>query len=62
MNIHASTICLQQAAVNTGERYNIDAAFIRQLHARSLMAAEEIANVMRLASYVDVTKVSIASS
>jgi hypothetical protein len=62
MNIHASTICLQQAAANTGGRYNIDSAFIRQLHARSLVAAEEIANVMRLASYVDVTKVSIASS
>jgi hypothetical protein len=62
MNIHASTICLQQAAVNTAERYDIDSGFIRQLHGRSLVAAEEIANIMRLASHVDVTNVSPTSS
>lgn len=53
MNIHASTICLHQAAVLTAEKNNISKSFIRQSQARSLMAAEEIANTMKLVSHLD---------
>lgn len=58
MNIHASTICLHQAAVLTAERNKINPTFIRQSRARSLMAAEEIANIMRLISHFDAANVN----
>jgi hypothetical protein len=58
MNIHASTICLHQAAVLTAEKNNISKNFIRQSRARSLMAAEEITNIMKLVSHLDASNVS----
>jgi hypothetical protein len=58
MNIHSSAICLHQAAVLTAERNNISQSFIRQSRARSLMAAEEIANIMKLISHLDASNVS----
>lgn len=58
MNIHASAICLHQAAVLTAEKNNIAQSFIRQSRTRSLMAAEEIANTMRLVSHLDASNVS----
>jgi hypothetical protein len=58
MNIHTSTICLHQTAVLTAEKNRISRTFIRQSRARCLMAAEEIANIMRLVSHVDVLHVS----
>ena len=58
MNIHSSAVCLHQAAVLTAGRNNISETFIRQSRARSLMAAEEIANIMKLISHFDVALVS----
>lgn len=58
MNIHASSICLHQAAVLTAERNKVSQTFIRQSRARSFMAAEEIANIMKLISHFDVSDVS----
>lgn len=58
MNIHASTICLHQAAVLTAEKNNLSQSFIHQSRTRSLMAAEEIANTMRLVSHLDASNVS----
>lgn len=58
MNIHASTICLHQAAVVTAERNKIPSSFIRQSRARSLMAAEEIASIMRLISHLDASNMN----
>jgi hypothetical protein len=59
MNIHASTICLHQAAILTAERYDVDSGIIRQSRTRGLMAAQEIANIMRLISHVDPSRVSV---
>jgi hypothetical protein len=59
MNIHASTICLHQAAILTAERYNLDPSVIRTSRSRSLMAAQEIANLMRLCSHIDPSLVSL---
>ncbi|TVY75878.1 Citrinin biosynthesis transcriptional activator ctnR [Lachnellula suecica] len=53
MNIHSSTICLHQAAVRTAKRYHTGSNIIRQSSTRSLMAAEEISNIMRLVSHTD---------
>ncbi len=61
MNIHASTVCLHRAAVLTATRCNLDPNFIRQCRARSLMAAEEISNIMRLISHLDSSRVSYHS-
>jgi hypothetical protein len=58
MNIHASSICLHQAAVTTAEKHKISQSFIKQSRARSLMAAEEIVNNMRLISHFDASSVS----
>lgn len=41
----------------TAERENISQSFISQSEARSLMAAEEITNLMRLISHMDASKV-----
>jgi len=59
MNIHASSICLHQAAVQTAERHNKGSSVIRQSRSRSVMAAEEITNLMRLVSHVDSSKVCL---
>jgi hypothetical protein len=58
MNIHASAICLHQAAILTAEKNNVSRSFIGQSRTRSLMAAEEIANIMRLVSHIDASNVS----
>lgn len=62
MNIHASTICLHQAAVLVGEKHRISPTTIKQSLARSLMAAEEITNIMRLTSHVDCSHVCLSLS
>ena len=58
MNIHASSICLHNAAVFTAERHKTGSTIIRQSRTRSLMAADEISNIMRLVTHVDASKVS----
>jgi len=55
MNIHASTICLHQAAVATAEKNRLDRSFIKRCQTRCLMAAEEIASTMRLITHMDAT-------
>lgn len=58
MNVHASSICLHQAAVVTAEKHNLSQSVIAQSRSRSLMAAEEISNIMRLISHLDSSNVS----
>lgn len=58
MNIHTSIICLHQAAVLTAQKAGLPNKFIAQSHTRCLMAAEEIANIMRLVSHIDAGNVS----
>lgn len=58
MNIHASSICLHKFAIMTAERHQIDSNIVRQSRARSLMAAEEIVNLMRLVAHVDPSKIN----
>jgi len=60
MNIHASSICLHQAAIVTANKHNVAGNIIRQSEARCLMAAEEITNIMRLICHVDASQVRTA--
>ncbi|RAL63640.1 hypothetical protein DID88_003683 [Monilinia fructigena] len=50
--------CLHQGAVLAAERENIGQSFTKRSEARSLMAAEEITNLMRLVSHLDASKMS----
>jgi len=56
--IHASTICLHQAAIFKAEKNQLPSALIDQSRTRCVLAAGEIANVMRLTSHLDVNGVS----
>ena len=58
MNIHASVICLHQAAIVMAQRYGLEANVVRQSRSRSLMAAQEITNLMRSCSHIDGSRVS----
>lgn len=61
-SIHASIICLHQAAILTAERHDLDPEVVRQGRRRSLTAAQEIANIMRLISHIDASLVSSSST
>lgn len=63
MNIHASVICLHQAAILTAEKHKLSLDLRRQCRDRSYMAAEEIVNIMKMISHFDVALVCpLASS
>lgn len=53
MNIHASSICLHQAAILTAEKHSLEKSVADSSRARCLLAAEEISNIMRLVCHVD---------
>ncbi len=48
MNMRATIICLHQAAVVQAERSTLPATLIAESESRSLKAAQEIANIMKL--------------
>jgi hypothetical protein len=60
MNIHASTICLHQAAILKAEKHGLDSRIIKQSQARCRVAAQEIVNIMRLISHFNIVEVSIS--
>ena len=57
--IHTSTICLHQAAIFKAENNQLTSSVIEQSRARCLLAAGEIASVMRMTGHVDVAGVCI---
>lgn len=56
--LHTSTICLHQAAIFKAEKNHLPTNVIEQSRTRCILAAAEIAGVMRLASHLDVAGVS----
>ena len=56
--LHTSTICLHQAAIFKAEKNRLPNNIIEQSRTRCVLAAAEIASVMRLTSHLDVTGVS----
>jgi hypothetical protein len=58
MNIHASVICLHQAAILKAEKHKLDVSVIKTSVDRCHSSAEEIVNIMRLTSHVSVETVS----
>jgi hypothetical protein len=57
MNIHASTICLHQAAILKAEKHGLDPRIIKHSQTRCRIAAQEIVNIMRLISHFNVAEV-----
>ena len=56
--IHTSTVCLHQAAIFKAERNQLPQSVVDQSRTRCILAASEIASVMRLTSHLDVAGVS----
>lgn len=58
MNIHASTICLHQAAIFKADKNQLSAQISSESKRRCIIAADQIANIMKLISHVDLSTVS----
>ena len=56
--LHTSTICLHQAAIFKAEKIQLPPTIVEQSRNRCILAAAEIASVMRLTSHLDVGGVS----
>lgn len=56
--LHTSTICLHQAAIFKAEKNHLPSTVTEQSRTRCILAAAEIASVMRLASHLDIAGVS----
>lgn len=61
MSIHTSTICLHQAAIFKADQRKLPESLIDQSSARCLLAATEIANILRLICHLDSRGVCITA-
>jgi hypothetical protein len=57
MNIHASTICLHQAAIFKADKNRMSPHISSDSKRRCIIAADQIANIMKLVSHVDLSTV-----
>lgn len=55
--IHTSTVCLHQAAIFKAEKNELPQSVIDQSRTRCILAASEIASVMRMTSHLDIAGV-----
>jgi hypothetical protein len=62
MNIHTSTICLHQAAIYKADKNSLPASVSTESKVRCITAANEIANIMRMISHMDLSSVRAKSS
>lgn len=58
MNIHASTICLHQAAIFKADKNHMSPHVSGESKRRCIIAADQIANIMKLISHIDLSTVS----
>lgn len=58
MSLHATTICVHQAAMFKAEKLELSASIISESSMRCLAAATEIATIMRLIAHMDLSTVS----
>jgi hypothetical protein len=58
MNIHASTICLHQAAIFKADKHRLPVSVSTDSKARCITAAVELARIMRMISHMDLSSVS----
>lgn len=58
MNIHTSTICLHQAAIFKADKNRMTAQISAESKRRCIIAADQITNIMKMISHVDLSMVS----
>jgi hypothetical protein len=58
MNIHTSTICLHQAAIFKADKNKMTAQISAESKRRCIIAADQITNIMKMISHVDMAMVS----
>ena len=58
MNIHAATICLHQAAIYKADKNHMAPHVGGESKRRCIIAADQIANIMKLVSHIDLSTVS----
>ncbi|OJD12215.1 hypothetical protein AJ78_07156 [Emergomyces pasteurianus Ep9510] len=58
LNIHASTICLHQAAIFKAEKNDMPSQIAAEGKRRSIVAADQITNIMKMASHTDLTLIN----
>ncbi|KAM3071288.1 hypothetical protein ACMFMG_008878 [Clarireedia jacksonii] len=58
MNIHSSTICLHQAAIYKAEQNRLPSSVSAESKQRTIAAANEIANIMRMISHMDLSSMN----
>lgn len=58
MAIHTSTICLHQAAIFKAEKNKISEPIATEGKRRCIVAADQISNIMKMISHMDLTIVS----
>lgn len=61
MCIHTSTICLHQAALIKAEMKKLPSSIFEQSNTRCLLAATEVANIVRLISHLDCQGVGLVN-
>lgn len=59
MAIHTSTICLHQAAIYKAEKNKMPDQIITESKRRCIVAADQISNIMKMISHMDLTTVSL---
>ena len=57
MNIHTSAICLHQAAIFKADKNRMSTQLSLESKQRCLVAAEQITNIMRMVSHMDLSTV-----
>ncbi|KAI6713424.1 fungal specific transcription factor domain-containing protein [Diplocarpon mali] len=58
MNIHTSTICLHQAAIYKADKNHLPSSISAESKVRCITAANEISNVMRMVSHMDLSSMN----
>lgn len=62
MNIHTSTICLHQAAIFKADKNRMPPQISAESKRRCIIAAHEIANIMKMISHIDLSTVSFPTT
>lgn len=59
MNIHTATICLHQAAIFKADKNRLPAQISAESKRRCIVAADQVTNIMKMISHIDMSVVSL---
>lgn len=62
MNIHTSTICLHQAAIFKADKNRMPAQISAESKRRCIIAADQITNIMKMISHIDLSTASLPAN